>query len=409
MSNANPPPAATGNSDGPGTWLVAFGIAPLVLSIAAVAFAWLLKVIGLVGLADWFLWFCAWTAILLGILWAIIALCTWLCEQAIQTFPHRNAYFVIGMTCLTAAVWGQQRSYNRMFASPPHAQTAAESSSDVAPAANAAANQRSRSQLADTQAKIAQLTERRAAIQTLLDKTSQERDALLVRLKQMGITSSADLKGNSRARQYADMLHDTVSETERLQRDIARFDHAIAQAQSLVRRLERAEALEASGLSELDEEVVALAQRTMELDDRLDGFSEPITDPVRQAAMLDQELQRQVAPSASLTAVPGDPAGQLIGRWEIVEGEQKGHVQFTPGGTVIFVWFHPGLRKDWTETGKYLISGNSLEIQASGEYGSKSVRDIEFLSGDELIINKPKGFHFNWLFGRLKRLQASDN
>lgn len=406
MSNANPPPAATGNSDGPGTWLVAFGIAPLVLSIAAVAFAWLLKVIGLVGLADWFLWFCAWTAILLGILWAIIALCTWLCEQAIQTFPHRNAYFVIGMTCLTAAVWGQQRSYNRMFASPPHAQTAAESSSDVAPAANAAANQRSRSQLADTQAKIAQLTERRAAIQTLLDKTSQERDALLVRLKQMGITSSADLKGNSRARQYADMLHDTVSETERLQRDIARFDHAIAQAQSLVRRLERAEALEASGLSELDEEVVALAQRTMELDDRLDGFSEPITDPVRQAAMLDQELQRQVAPSASSTTVRSIPAARLIGKWEILKigyGGDKSYLEFTRQGSVIW---GVGSELRHMKIGKYSL--HKLQLTLTDKRGRSSVYALEFgMDGKSVLMREENesDSDFDEFDGRWTRIQ----
>lgn len=70
---------------------------------------------------------------------------------------------------------------------------------------------------------------------------------------------------------------------------------------------------------------------------------------------------------------------------------------------MLFVWYHTGLRKNWTETGKYSLDGRSLTIKAAGEYGGESVREIEFLSDDELLIQEPRGTHFTWLYGRLKR------
>jgi hypothetical protein len=96
---------------------------------------------------------------------------------------------------------------------------------------------------------------------------------------------------------------------------------------------------------------------------------------------------------------------RIVGKWQIVEGEQKGTATFTEGGTVLFVWFHPGLKKNWTETGNYTLNGKSLKIKASGEYGDESVRKIEFLSDDELLVQRPKGLDFTWLYGRLKRVK----
>lgn len=111
---------------------------------------------------------------------------------------------------------------------------------------------------------------------------------------------------------------------------------------------------------------------------------------------------------------PKDPADpgvviiddkRLIGKWEIVEGEQKGTATFTEGGTVLFAWFHRDLKRNLTETGNYTLNGKSLKIKASGEYGGESVRKIEFLSDDELLVQRPKGLNFTWLYGRLKRVK----
>lgn len=66
------------------------------------------------------------------------------------------------------------------------------------------------------------------------------------------------------------------------------------------------------------------------------------------------------------------------------------------------------------DTGKYTLIGNILKIKASGAfagfhgYETESEREIDFLSGDELLVAKPamvKGLEFFRLFGRLKRIK----
>jgi hypothetical protein len=119
-----------------------------------------------------------------------------------------------------------------------------------------------------------------------------------------------------------------------------------------------------------------------------------------------KDLDVKLAPKA-----PDDPGvariddKRLIGKWEIVEGEQKGTATFTEGGTVLFAWLHRDLKRNLTETGNYTLNGKSLKIKASGEYGGESVRKIEFLSDDELLVQRPKGVNFSWLYGRLKRVK----
>lgn len=256
--------------------------------------------------------------------------------------------------------------------------------------------------LTEARAKLARLEAHRAEIQRLVERTSNERDRLVAHLHELGVKSSADLKSKPQAASCAERLQRTALELQSLQRDAARFDMAIHQTNELIRRLERSSALDG-----FDDELATVAEQVMQLDESL-GDATPL-DPIQQAAILDQELQREVASTTSNIAEPGEFDSRLLGKWEIVEGEQKGHVQFTAGGTVIFVWFHPGLKENWTHTGKYRITGNALEIQASGEYGGKSVRDFELLSDDELIIHKPEGLDFTWLFGRLKRVPNSEN
>jgi len=116
---------------------------------------------------------------------------------------------------------------------------------------------------------------------------------------------------------------------------------------------------------------------------------------------LDGRLRR-VVPNPSPTGISEK---RLVGKWEIVEGEQKGTATFTDGGAVLFVWYRRDLKQNLTNAGNYSMSGKNLKIKASGEYGGESVRIIEFLSDDELVIQKPTGSHFSWLFGRLKRVK----
>jgi hypothetical protein len=120
------------------------------------------------------------------------------------------------------------------------------------------------------------------------------------------------------------------------------------------------------------------------------------SDPANLDALLAKELSESPSPTASRKS--------LVGKWKIEQGEVDGTVEFSAGGTVIFTWFHVGLKKDWVHTGKYSVSRSTLKITEAGDYGSQSEREIEFLSNDELLVAKQSGLGFTWLFGRLKRI-----
>lgn len=245
------------------------------------------------------------------------------------------------------------------------------------------------------QSQITDLQRRRASLQELIDKALAEKTELVAQLKQAGVNTSSDLKTNPAARQIAQNLVRLTGEIQSLQRDAMRLDEAIGKAESLVRRIEQSQVAVSS------DEFASLTGELLTAAETHDGSAAnaPL-DPLSLEAMLDE----------SLTSTPpvdsaSGKAGQLVGKWKIVEGEQDGTVQFTAGGTVIFSWFHPSLKRDWVETGSYSVKKNNLEIKAAGEYGSQSSRRMEFLSPDELLINKPSGHDFTWLFGRLRRIQ----
>ncbi len=147
-----------------------------------------------------------------------------------------------------------------------------------------------------------------------------------------------------------------------------------------------------------------LAEQLREVEERTDGAAKDPVTPLDVEAALDKALKetRNSKPSQP-SAVVMDK--RLVGKWEIVEGEQKGTATFTEGGTVLFAWFHRDLKRNLTETGSYTLAGKSLKIKASGHYDGESLRDIEFLSDDELLLHRPKGFNFTWLYGRLKRVK----
>ena len=249
--------------------------------------------------------------------------------------------------------------------------------------------------LADAQERVKRFERKRTALQPLLDKALADRDELVGKLREAGVEKPADLKGNSRGQQLAPSLQRLTVEIDGLERSIAAIDSAIVEAQSVVRRLER----ERAGIG--DEEMRKLAEQLREAEERTDGAAKTPVTPLDVEAALDKALKgiRKTQPSTALADK------RLVGKWEIVEGDQKGTATFTEGGTVFFAWFRRDLKQNLTETGKYALAGKSLKIKASGEYDGESVREIEFLTDDELLVHRPKGFNFSWLYGRLKRVK----
>jgi hypothetical protein len=252
--------------------------------------------------------------------------------------------------------------------------------------------------LVDARERAKRFEKKRAALQPLLGKALADRDELVGKLREAGVEKSADLKGNSRGQQLAGALQRLTVEIDGLERSIAAIDKAIVEAQSVVRRLER----ERAGIS--DEEMRKLAEQLREAEERTDGAARTPVTPLDVEAALDKALKgtRNTQPSQSSTAQADK---RLVGKWEIVEGEQKGTATFTDGGTVFFTWFRRDIKRNLNETGKYSLAGKSLKIKASGEYDGESVREIEFLTDDELLVHRPKGFNFTWLYGRLKRVK----
>lgn len=232
---------------------------------------------------------------------------------------------------------------------------------------------------------VAKLEERRERLVPLLEKAEDEKADLVAKLREAGVTKASDLKDNSVAQRYAAALQKVSHDIAGIQAEIGRLDEAITHAKALKRRAEQ------DTVRITDEELAALTVGS--------GQDLPLTatDPANLDALLAKELSGTPSPPSSRKS--------LVGKWKIEKGEVDGTVEFTAGGTVLFTWFHTGLKKDWVETGKYTLTRSTLKITEAGDYGSESQREIEFLSNDELLVAKQSGLGFTWLFGRLKRIQ----
>lgn len=232
---------------------------------------------------------------------------------------------------------------------------------------------------------VAKLEERRERLVPLLEKAEDEKADLVAKLREAGVTKSSDLKNNPVAQRYAAALQKVSHDIAGIQAEIGRLDEAVTHAKALKRRADQEK------VRITDEELAALTVGS--------GQDLPLTatDPANLDALLAKEL----------TGTPSPPSSRksLVGKWKIEKGEVDGTVEFTAGGTVLFTWFHTGLKKDWVQTGKYTLTRSTLKITEAGDYGSESQRQIEFLSNDELLVAKQSGLGFTWLFGRLKRIQ----
>lgn len=303
--------------------------------------------------------------------------------------------FLSGLTLMCWAIWSCAGCGKNSDPPPPPAPL--KSKFDLAPSSKPKSpdDQDEFGPLADARERVTKFEKKRAALQPLLDKALADRDELVAKLREVGVEKPADLKGNSRGQQLAASLQRLTGEIDGLERTIAAIDKAIVEAQSVVRRLER----ERAGIG--DEEMRKLAEQLREVEERTDGAASLPVTPLDVEAALDRAMKNS-KPSQPSTALVDK---RLVGRWEIIEGEQKGTATFTEGGTVVFAWFHRDLKRNLTETGNYTLTGKSLKIKASGQYDGESVREIEFMLDDELLVHRPKGFNFTWLYGRLKQVK----
>ena len=236
----------------------------------------------------------------------------------------------------------------------------------------------------DIDPQVAKLEERRERLVPLLEKAEDEKADLVAKLREAGVTKASDLKNNPVAQRYAAALQKVSHDIAGIQTEIGRLDEAITHAKGLKRRADQVR------VRITDEELAALTVGSGQ------DLPPTATDPANLDALLAKELNGTPSPPSSRKSI--------VGKWKIEKGEVDGTVEFTAGGTVLFTWFHTGLKKDWVQTGKYTLTLSTLKISEAGDYGSESQRQIEFLSNDELLVAKQSGLGFTWLFGRLKRI-----
>ena len=97
---------------------------------------------------------------------------------------------------------------------------------------------------------IAEWKVKRDSMQRILDALCRDQESLVEQLRGLGIDSSADLKNVPDARPLAEELAEVVRQAQGMRNEVARLDFVIIEAESKLRRIERREAMEASGLAE---------------------------------------------------------------------------------------------------------------------------------------------------------------
>lgn len=148
-----------------------------------------------------------------------------------------------------------------------------------------AASNGSADDVTSIQAKLADLEQRRASIHELMAKAGADQRELVGQLRQAGITSSSDLKSNPAPRSIAQNLARLTKEIQSLKRDALRFDNAISEAKSLIRRVQQSKVAVSS------DEFAALSIELMTTSEMKDGIgaNAPL-DPISLEAVLNEAL-----------------------------------------------------------------------------------------------------------------------
>lgn len=267
--------------------------------------------------------------------------------------------------------------------------------------------------LAEAKQRLRSFEQKRAKMEPLLEKAMADRGDLVAKLREVGVNSPADLKGNIRGQRLAESVQKVTTEIGGLEKQIALLDSAILDANSVIRRMER----EAAGISE--DEMLKLAEQLRDVEDRTDGSRLPITPIDVDAALADafKERPKSNGPSSGKRddQAPNRPrtlSAQLIGRWEVTGSRKPGTVEFTKGGTALVSWddgFANGLgQRGRSATLKYSVRGQTVKLEEPGDvpYRQQQEMTVEVVSADEVIVVVTKqAMSFDWIEGRLKRIK----
>jgi hypothetical protein len=127
------------------------------------------------------------------------------------------------------------------------------------------------SPLAQAKQQVQRIEQKLQKVEALQREAHQERDALVAKLRELGVESAADLKKNPRAQRTAENLAKLAAEIESTDAQLATIDTELLKARSIVRRMER----EQAGIS--DDEMKKLSEQLREAEEKTDAAPKPIT------------------------------------------------------------------------------------------------------------------------------------
>jgi len=142
------------------------------------------------------------------------------------------------------------------------------------------------SPLVQAKQQVQRIEQKLQKVEALQREAHQERDALVAKLRELGVESAADLKKNPRAQRTAENLARLAAEIEATDSQLATIDTELLKARSIVRRMER----EQAGIS--DEEMMKLAEQLRDAEARTDAAPRPI-NPLDVDAALNAALGKK--------------------------------------------------------------------------------------------------------------------
>lgn len=138
--------------------------------------------------------------------------------------------------------------------------------------------------------KLGKLKYQRDKLRLSLSRLEDDRQAILFRLRQAGVTSTDDLSDHPEWRIHARELKDVVGRIRRMEKTATAYDQAIARMEVILREEDREARLRGAALSE--DELNELSRITHELDDQLQTDSDvPGFEDLELESLLNQELK----------------------------------------------------------------------------------------------------------------------
>jgi DNA-binding transcriptional regulator YiaG len=137
---------------------------------------------------------------------------------------------------------------------------------------------------------LSRLKIKRDGIQQVIDHLDRRKTETVAGLKEMGVASSADYQRDDKVKLSVKLLQSLVTQINRLEADIVRYDQAIIRIEASLKDLEIKQLSEGVGLS--DDDFIKLSTTIHDLDDQMGLDSSNLLDELSMKQLLDEELKK---------------------------------------------------------------------------------------------------------------------